>query len=87
MSNETEEPLAGALRAANELNGAMVTAFYVNPQRAADIIARESGLAELVKAVEDASPAVQPDDVPALLIIGEGYWLRIVAAARRVREG
>lgn len=92
MANETpvDKPLAGALKAAHEMNSAMVRAFYVNPQKAAEIIARESGLAELVEAVFSAAPdnylPEGPDGI-RLIMVGEKSWQRIVAAARRVREG
>ena len=97
MSNETVKPLAWALRAARVLDckieddkldhctcdfedGADCPACV----QIATIIARESGLAELVEAVEQSHPLF---DYPNHVEVPIQDWNRIVAAARRVKEG
>ena len=99
MSNETDKPLAGALRAARVLDckieddelgqctcdledGADCPACV----QIASIIARESGLMELVEAVERAY--LDEENTPlGRVTIDANDWRLIVAAARRVREG
>lgn len=93
MSNETDKPLAGALRAAR----AMLSADHQNEHHNsltcgrcrfyAGTIVRESGLAELVEAVRQANPIARRVGDEMLVTVSPAAWNRIVAAARRVREG
>ena len=96
---ETDKPLAGALRAAQihrhgvqhcyRLNGRHLDGSCCLCEADAQHFARESGLAELVEAVEKAAPDNYLPEGPngiRLIMMGEKSWQNIVAAARRVRE-
>lgn len=91
---ETDKPLAGALRAAHEIRGCQWHTDKQAPRcvgcrQYAEIIARESGLAELVEAVEHANgkPLESAHERHVDVAMSPESWNRVVAAARRVREG
>lgn len=96
VSNTTEKPLAGAVKAADAITASILQDFIKSGangfasgywmDRRARIIARESGLTELVEAVEKAR-VTDPGEGSLALLIRRDDWSRIVAAARRVREG
>lgn len=81
MSNETDKPLAWALKAAHSVCHELEI-DDINVIRLTEIIARESGLAELVEAVEQSHPLF---DYPNHVEVPIQDWNRIVAAARRVK--
>lgn len=93
MSNETDKPLAGALRAAHELRDCQwhsdktaIRCFRCRHD--AEIIARESGLAELVEAVDEMECAdftnLRERSTASLVALLDAQR-KVIAAARRVK--